>query len=103
MRRPSPSPRCRALRFARTLPLLALLTLASCHGLVSKPVLVQRAPPGPDLTDCPEETAPAAYPFPDEVARYTWAEGAIFEGRICREVLRKAKDWMLHPPKEALP
>jgi hypothetical protein len=51
------------------------------------------------LTDCPEETPPATYPFPDEVARYSWASGAIYEGRVCREVLRKAKEWMLNPPK----
>jgi hypothetical protein len=64
-----------------------------------KPVLVDRPKPGPDLTDCPEETAPEVYPFPDEVARYSWSATAVAEGRICREVLRKAKAWMLNPPK----
>lgn len=64
-------------------------------------MLVNRDKPGPDLTDCPEETPPEVFPFPDEVARYTWANGAIGEGRECREVLRKAKAWMLNPPRES--
>jgi len=37
--------------------------------------------------------------FADEAARYIWAEQAVFAGRECREVLRKAKQWMLNPPK----
>lgn len=61
---------------------------------------MQRDPPGPDLTDCPEERAPEVWPFPDEAARYRWAAKAIEDGRICREVLRRAKVWMLNPPKE---
>jgi hypothetical protein len=66
--------------------------------VVSKPVLVHRDPPGPDLTDCPEEAAPEVWPFPDEAARYRWSAAAIGTGRECRETLRKAKDWMLNPP-----
>lgn len=41
---------------------------------------------------------PEVFPFPDEAARYRWSAQAISDGRICREVLRKAKDWMLNPP-----
>lgn len=63
-------------------------------------MLVHRDPPGADTTDCPEETPPAVYPFPDEVARYAWSAQAVAEGRICREVLRKAKEWILNPPKD---
>lgn len=78
----------------------AVLVVASCGpAVVARPILVQRDPPSPDLTDCPEETAPVAFPFPDEAARYAWSAQAITEGRICREVLRKARDWMLNPPK----
>ena len=91
-------PGSRAIRTAGVLLLLPL-SIASCSQLLVKPQLVPRSLPGPDLTDCPEETPPAAYPFPDEVARYSWASGAIYEGRVCREVLRKAKEWMLNPPK----
>ena len=81
--------------------LLLALSISSCGPqVVAKPILVQREKPGPDLTDCPEETPPVAFPFPDEGARYSWSAGAIGEGRICREVLRKAKDWMLNPPKD---
>lgn len=68
--------------------------------MVARPILVDRDRPGPDLTDCPEETPPAVFPFPDEAARYAWSAQAIGEGRICREVLRKAKDWILNPPAE---
>ncbi len=67
--------------------------------IVAKPVLVHRDPPGPDLTDCPEETPPAVFPFPGEAERYAWASRAIVDGRICREVLRAAKRWMLNPPE----
>ncbi len=97
MTRKSRSPRYRAILAAPALLLLALST-ASCGQAPVKPVLVNRDKPGPDLTDCPEETPPAAFPFPDETARYSWSAGAIGEGRICREVLRKAKAWMLNPP-----
>jgi len=38
------------------------------------------------------------WPFPDEAARYRWSAAAIGAGRECREVLRKAKDWMVKPP-----
>lgn len=69
--------------------------------MVAKPILVQRTPPGPDLTDCPEETAPEVWPFPDEASRYRWSAQAISDGRECREVLRKAKVWMLNPPAPA--
>ena len=100
MPRNSPSPRCRAILLAATLLPLAL-SIASCGRppVVVKPIEVNRELPGRDLTDCPEETPPATFPFPDEVARYTWANGAISEGRECRERLRKAKVWMLNPPK----
>lgn len=37
--------------------------------------------------------------FTDEVSRYQWAADAIFSGRECREVLAKAREWMLNPPK----
>ena len=73
---------------------------ASCGPqLVAKPVLVQRAPPGPDLTDCPEEPQPEVWPFPDEAARYRWSADAISSGRECREVLRRLKQWTLNPPE----
>ncbi len=68
---------------------------------MAKPVLVQRTPPGPDLTECPEETAPEVWPFPDEASRYRWSAQAISDGRECREVLRRLKDWSLHPPAPA--
>lgn len=68
---------------------------------MAKPVLVQRTPPGPDLTECPEETAPEVWPFPDEASRYRWSAQAISDGRECREVLRRLKDWALHPPAPA--
>ena len=93
------SPRSKATRIALAL-LLPMLLMASCGQVVSKPVLVNRDPPGPDLTDCPEETPPEVWPFPDEAARYRWSAAAIGAGRECREVLRKAKDWMLKPPAD---
>lgn len=77
-------------------------SIQSCGpAVVAKPILVQRTPPGPDLTDCPEEDEPEVWPFPDEAARYRWAAGAVSTGRECREVLRRAKVWMLNPPKES--
>ena len=66
--------------------------------MVSRPVLVDRAPPGPELTDCPPEPEMPVV-FPDEASRYAWAADAIFAGRQCREVLARAKVWMLNPPK----
>lgn len=96
-------PRLHWLRSRVTPIVLALLllmpTIASCGPqIVAKPVLVQRTLPGPDLTDCPEEAPPDVWPFPDEAARYRWSAAAISAGRECREVLRKAKEWMLRPP-----
>lgn len=54
--------------------------------------------PSPDITDCPEEPL-APVPFANEAERYSWAGAAIYSGRQCRETLRKAKGWMLNPPK----
>ena len=77
---------------------LLCASLISACAPVFKPVLVQRDPPGPDLTDCPEEP-PMPVMFPDEASRYQWSADAIFAGRECRAVLSKAKAWMLSPPK----
>lgn len=66
--------------------------------MLSKPQLLQRDPPGPDLTDCTAEPVPTA-PFADEAARYAWSGAAIWAGRDCRERLAKLKDWALNPPK----
>ena len=77
--------------------LLLALSTAAC-GQVVKPVLVDRPPPGPALTDCPDEP-PMPAVFADEAARYQWSADAIFAGRECRAVLAKAKVWMLNPPK----
>ena len=68
--------------------------------LLSKPVLVQRDPPSPDLTDCQVEPLPDL-PFKSEADRYAWAWSAIYAGRDCRETLKAAKQWMLNPPKDA--
>lgn len=65
--------------------------------MVSKPVLVHRDPPGPELTECPPEPV-ADLPFVDEAARYQWAAGAIYAGRACRETLSRLKAWALAPP-----
>lgn len=69
--------------------------------MVAKPILVHRALPGPDLTTCPDEAPPEVFPFPDEASRYRWSAAAISTGRECREVLRRLKDWALHPPTPA--
>jgi len=98
MQRPWLWQRSRAILTACVLLPLLPLTLASCQNLVSKPILVHRDPPGPDLTDCPEEPL-ATSPFMSEAERYDWAARAIYTGRECREVLRKAKVWMLNPPQ----
>ena len=65
-----------------------------------QPVLVQRDPPGPELTDCTEEPSmPEA--FADEASRYAWsAVGDLRRPRSCRARLGQLKTWALNPPKD---
>ena len=62
------SRRSRAWRRAATLLLLLPLTLTSCQTVLPKPQLVQRGPPGPDLTDCTAEPVPARRWAPVEIS-----------------------------------
>ena len=73
--------------------------MASCQSLVVKPQFVNRALPGPEVTDCPDEPQ-APSPFVNEAERYMWASAAIYAGRECRATLKKAKEWIYNPPKE---
>lgn len=57
-------------------------------------MLVQRDPPGPELTDCADEP-PMPETFADEASRYAWAAAAIFAGRDCRARLGALKTWAL--------
>jgi len=94
----SPSRARKRVSFHAAAAVAILLLLAGCGNVVSKPVLVQRDPPGPELTDCPAEPLPDL-PFADEAVRYQWAASAIFAGRACRETLGRLKAWALNPPK----
>lgn len=96
MRLRSRWPRYRATRVALTL-LPLTLSIAACGQVVSKPVLVQREPPGPELTDCAGEP-PMPDAFSNEAERFAWSAAAIFAGRDCRERLAALKAWALNPP-----
>jgi hypothetical protein len=75
-----------------------MLLTAACGQTVSKPVLVQRDPPGPELTDCAPEP-PMPETFADEASRYAWSAAAIFAGRDCRTRLAGLRAWVLNPPQ----
>lgn len=91
------SRRCRATLLVLAL-LPPMLSIAACGQQVGRAILVHRAPPGPDLTDCQTEP-PMPEVFDAEADRYAWAAAAIFAGRDCRARLAQLKAWALSPPK----
>ena len=76
-----------------------MLLTAACGPAASRPQLVQRDPPGHELTDCAAEP-PMPEAFPDEAGRYAWAAAAIFAGRDCRTRLAGLEAWVLNPPQQ---
>lgn len=97
MPRRSRSPKCRAIPVA-LIALLPMLLTTACGQPVGKPLLVQRDPPGPDLTDCADEP-PMPETFADEASRYAWSARAIFAGRDCRARLAALKAWAINAPQ----
>lgn len=82
-------------RAVALLPLL--LSIAACDSVPSRPILLQREPPGRELLECAPE--PPMPEFESEAERYDWAARAIFAGRDCRERLRSLREWVLRPPE----
>lgn len=76
--------------------MLPISSISACEHFQSpgRTVLVQRDPPGPELTTCPPET-PMPATFGSEAERYAWATDAILSGRACRSILAELAAWAL--------